>query len=34
VPIQEMADRWISKYERPQLQALTDLKKKLEGEER
>ncbi len=31
VPIQEIADRWISKYERPRLRALGDLKKKLEA---
>ena len=32
VPIQEIADRWISKYERSRLQALADLKSQLEGE--
>jgi len=31
VPINEIAERWISKFERPQLTALSDLKKKLEG---
>lgn len=31
VPINEIADRWIGKYERPQLQALAALKKKLEA---
>jgi DNA-binding transcriptional ArsR family regulator len=31
VPIHEIADRWISKYERPRLRALADLKKRLEG---
>ena len=31
VPIHEIADRWISKYERSRLRALADLKKKLEG---
>lgn len=30
VPIHEIADRWISKFERPQLDALTALKAKLE----
>lgn len=30
VPIQEIADRWIGKYERGKLRALTDLKKALE----
>ena len=32
VPILEIADRWIGKYERGRLRALADLKKKLEGE--
>ncbi len=31
VPIQEIADRWIGKYERGRLRALTALKKNLEG---
>jgi len=30
VPIHELAERWIDKYERGRLQALSDLKKKLE----
>src|SRR5437016_2041173 len=30
VPLHEIYERWISKYERPQLQALSDLKKHLE----
>jgi DNA-binding transcriptional ArsR family regulator len=30
VPIHEIAERWISKYERHRLQALSDLKKGLE----
>jgi DNA-binding transcriptional ArsR family regulator len=30
VPIHEIYERWISKYERPRLQALSDLKKHLE----
>jgi DNA-binding transcriptional ArsR family regulator len=32
VPIHEIAERWIGKFERGRLRALTDLKKKLEGE--
>ena len=32
VPIQEIADRWIGKYERGRLAALTDLKRRLEGD--
>jgi DNA-binding transcriptional ArsR family regulator len=32
IPIQEIADRWISKFERGRLRALTDLKEELEGE--
>jgi DNA-binding transcriptional ArsR family regulator len=32
VPIVEIADRWIGKYERGRLRALADLKKTLEGE--
>ena len=31
VPIHEIADRWIGKYERSRLRALSDLKKRLEG---
>jgi DNA-binding transcriptional ArsR family regulator len=34
VPIQKLADRWISKYERSRLRALADLKTQLEGRER
>ena len=34
VPINEIAERWIGKFERPQLAALADLKKKLEGKKR
>jgi hypothetical protein len=30
VPIHEIAERWIDKYERQRLQALSDLKKSLE----
>lgn len=32
VPIQEIAERWIGKYERHRVEALVDLKRKLEGE--
>ena len=32
VPIQEIADRWIGKYERGRLGALADLKRRIEGE--
>jgi DNA-binding transcriptional ArsR family regulator len=32
IPINEIADRWINKYERARLQALGDLKRTLEGE--
>jgi len=32
VPINEIAERWIGKFERPRLSALSDLKKTLEGE--
>jgi DNA-binding transcriptional ArsR family regulator len=32
VPIHEIADRWIGKYERDRLRALAELKEKLEGE--
>lgn len=31
VPIHEIADRWIGKYERARLRALSDLKSNLEG---
>jgi DNA-binding transcriptional ArsR family regulator len=33
VPINEIADRWIGKYEKGRLKALSDLKKRLEREE-
>jgi|SRR5215831_6068712 len=33
VPINEIAERWISKFEIPRLEALSRLKRKLEGEE-
>ena len=32
VPIAEIAERWISKFERSRLSALSELKKNLEGE--
>jgi DNA-binding transcriptional ArsR family regulator len=32
VPINDIAERWIGKFERPQLEALSELKKTLEGE--
>ncbi len=32
VPIHEIAERWIGKYERGRLRALAELKMKLEGE--
>ena len=32
VPINDIADRWIGKYERSRLRALADLKRNLEGE--
>jgi len=31
VPIHEIAERWIGKFERTRLDALADLKRKLEG---
>ena len=33
VPINAIAERWISKFERPRLAALSDLKKVLEGDD-
>ena len=33
VPINEIAERWISKFEQPRLQALSNLKKDLEEKE-
>ncbi len=32
VPIHELAERWIGKFERGRLRALAELKKTLEGE--
>jgi len=34
VPINDIAERWISKFERPRLDALADLKRTLEGDHR
>lgn len=31
VPLQEIYDRWIRRFERPRLKALRDLKRRLEG---
>ena len=33
VPLQEIYDRWIAKFERSRLKALRDLKKRLEGKD-
>ena len=33
VPINEIAERWIRKFERPRLDALSGLKKRLEGKD-
>jgi DNA-binding transcriptional ArsR family regulator len=33
VPIHEIGERWIGKYERGRLRALSELKKKLEDED-
>ncbi len=30
VPLQDIYDRWIAKFERPRVKAITDLKKRLE----
>ena len=32
IPINDITERWISKFEYPRLQALSKLKKSLEGE--
>ena len=32
VPLYELYERWIAKFERPRLKALRELKRKLEGE--
>lgn len=31
VPINEIAERWIAKFEKPRLKAISDLKKRLEN---
>lgn len=33
VPIQSIAERWISKFEQPRLNALSELKRRLEGKD-
>jgi DNA-binding transcriptional ArsR family regulator len=33
VPINDIAERWIGKFERPRLQALANLKRNLEGKD-
>jgi hypothetical protein len=33
VPLQELYDRWIRKFERPRLKALSDLKHRLEEDD-
>jgi len=33
VPINSIAERWISKFEAPRLDALSELKRTLEGED-
>jgi|ERR1700720_286063 DNA-binding transcriptional ArsR family regulator len=33
VPINDIAERWVKKFEHPQLAALSDLKSNLEGED-
>ena len=33
VPINDIAERWISKFEQPRLRALSKLKKNLEGKD-
>ena len=34
VPIADIYDRWIAKYERQRVEALRDLRKRAEGEDR
>jgi DNA-binding transcriptional ArsR family regulator len=34
VPLQEIYERWIAKFEKPRLKALSDLKKRLEKADR
>lgn len=33
VPINDLAERWIGKFDRPRLEALSALKRRLEGDE-
>lgn len=33
VPIHNIAERWISKFDRPRLDAISELKRKLEGKD-
>jgi DNA-binding transcriptional ArsR family regulator len=33
IPLQEIYDRWISKFEKPRLKALTSLKRRLENDD-
>ena len=33
LPLQQITDRWIRKFEKPRLTALSDLKRRLEGED-
>ncbi len=32
IPIHDISERWIGKYDRPRLEIITDLKRQLEGE--
>jgi DNA-binding transcriptional ArsR family regulator len=34
VPLQDIYERWIAKFEKPRLKALHDLKQRLEGKEK
>jgi DNA-binding transcriptional ArsR family regulator len=34
VPLQDVYDRWLRKFEKPRLKALADLKRRLEGDEK
>ena len=33
VPINDIAERWIAKFDRPRLRALSELKRNLEGDD-
>ena len=33
VPLQDVYERWLAKFEKPRLRALHDLKRRLEGDE-